>query len=399
MEEKHIVRSTPGLAMLKTKAKHIICLAFCISLFLQAMPCMGAELPGAGQPSVTFSELNADAVFLKQTQSGVCTLASSAMMVRRAAMLSGNRDWQQITEKSIRKYAWAEGTGLKWDFTVSGISVAQKTLASKNELIKLLDKHPEGIVIYDTRKPHAILATDYTDGVLYCSDPSNDRPIGRYPIEKASITAEAATRCWYVKKPVDLSVVKDNSDDSASTGGNANNGDSAGDNANSGDSAGDNANSGSINADGSDYEAGSLKYRILGAEAKTAVCIGQAKEKTSVTVPDTVKVNGEEYRVIQIAENAFANSAKLKEISIGANVGSIEPKAFYKCKKLKKVTIHAKNLRAIGADAFAKINKKAQILVLAGQLETFAALLTGTSLPGTATVGVYSGSGSGTKAS
>ena len=39
-------------------------------------------------------------------------------------------------------------------------------------LIQLLAEHPEGIVLYDRRQPHAVLLTDYTDGVFYCSDPA-----------------------------------------------------------------------------------------------------------------------------------------------------------------------------------------------------------------------------------
>lgn len=314
----------------------------------------GDNQTGNGQTeekhAVTFSELNDEEVFLKQSQARVCTLAASTMMIRRAAMLSGNTDWRQITEKSVRKYAWAEKTGLKWNFTAAGISVAHKTLASKNELIQLLGKHPEGIVIYNSRKPHAILVTDYTNGILYCSDPSNDKPSGRYPITQASITAESAGRCWYVKHPVDLTVVKTDEQQS-------------------------------------EQAVNGLLYRVLDQEKKTAVCTGRIAEDTVVTVPETVMLNGMEYQVVQIAEGAFADSGKLKEITIGANVAEIEPKAFFQCKKLQKVTIHADNLKKIGTDAFGKIHKKARILIIGEQMETFAALLSGTAVPVTATIG------------
>lgn len=333
---------------------YMICLTFFFSLIVQTVSSR-AETKQEQQPEektiVTFSQLNDEEVFLKQSQAHVCTLTASAMMVRRAAMLSGNKDWKQITEQSVRKYAWAEKTGLKWNFTAAGISVTHKSLSSKSELLRLLDKHPEGVVIYNSRQPHAILVTDYTDGVLYCSDPSNDKPSGRYPIAQASIMAESASRCWYVKKPVDLQVIKEDADQAF------------------------------------DQIAGDLTYRILDEEAKTVVCTGLASNNsTAVTVPDQVEINGSEYQVVQIAEGAFANSEKLKEVTIEADVTSIEPKAFYQCKKLKKVTIHADNLQKIGADAFAQIYKKAQILIIGEQMETFAMLLTGTSVPVTATV-------------
>lgn len=300
---------------------------------------------------ITFQQLNAGEVFLKQSQARVCTLTASTMMIRRAAMLSGNSDWRQITEKSVRKSAWAEKTGLKWNFTAAGVSVAHKTLSSKTELIRLLDRHPEGIVIYNARKPHAILITDYTDGVFYCSDPANDKPDGRYPVAQASITVESATRCWYVKSPVNLTVDKGTMDQQAG------------------------------------HRVDNLIYTILDAEAKTAACTGRAFADAAVVVPDTVWIDGVEYQVVQITEGAFADSDNLKEIVVGADVTDIGPRAFYQCKNLQKVTINAASLRRIGTDAFAKINKKAKILVVGNRIEAFAAMLSGTSVPVTATIG------------
>ena len=49
---------------------------------------------------ITFEELNDENVFIKQSRRGTCTLASSAMIMRRAAMLAGYEDWEDITESS-----------------------------------------------------------------------------------------------------------------------------------------------------------------------------------------------------------------------------------------------------------------------------------------------------------
>ncbi len=314
-----------------------------------------SETDEAKGQGVTFLELNDEAVFLKQSRARVCTLTASAMMIRRAAMLSGNTDWKQITEKSVRKNAWSEGTGLKWNFKTSGISVTQKPLASSRELVTLLASHPEGVVIYNPRKPHAILITDYTDGIFYCSDPAGDKPSGRYPVSRASITVESATRCWYVSQPQGLTVIREDSGDL------------------------------------SDHQIDGIMYRILDSEEKTAECTGFLTDSTSVIIPDTVLINGAEYKVAEIAENAFAYDTQLKEIVIGANVTDIGQRAFYQCKKLKKVWISAQRLKEIGTEAFAQIHKKAQILIEGAQIETFAALLTGTAVPQTVTVGTGAG--------
>ena len=50
--------------------------------------------------AATYEEINQDQVFLKQEQRGTCTLASTAMMLRRAALLNGDENWAQITEAS-----------------------------------------------------------------------------------------------------------------------------------------------------------------------------------------------------------------------------------------------------------------------------------------------------------
>ena len=83
------------------------------------------------------------------------------------------------------------------------MQVGYSTLPSNNEekkavLIQLLAEHPEGIVLYDRRQPHAVLLTDYTDGVFYCSDPSNGVASGRVPLSAASISIGGASCYWYI---------------------------------------------------------------------------------------------------------------------------------------------------------------------------------------------------------
>lgn len=67
---------------------------------------------------ITFEELNDENVFIKQSERGTCTLASSAMIMRRAAMLAGFENWEDITESSVGSVAWREGVGISWTFYV-----------------------------------------------------------------------------------------------------------------------------------------------------------------------------------------------------------------------------------------------------------------------------------------
>ena len=138
-------------------------------------------------PGALAVDLNVDAGFyFKQSRGGTCTLASAAMMLRRRAYLDGLTDWIDVTENSVKSSAWAGG--LSHSFNYKAMQVGYATLPSSNAektrvLIELLAQHPEGIVLYDRRQPHAVLLTDYTDGVFYCSDPagsvSSGREIGR----------------------------------------------------------------------------------------------------------------------------------------------------------------------------------------------------------------------------
>ena len=128
-------------------------MALVLSLVLMAV-----MLPGA-----LAVDLNVDAGFyFKQSRGGTCTLASAAMMLRRRAFLDGLTDWTDVTENSVRGSAWAGG--LSHSFNYNAMQVGYSTLPSNNEekkavLIQLLAEHPEGIVLYDRRQPHAVLPT------------------------------------------------------------------------------------------------------------------------------------------------------------------------------------------------------------------------------------------------
>lgn len=158
---------------------------------------------GMDGKAATFEEVNQSTVFLKQPGgSNTCTLYSATMLVRRAAMLNDNENWAELTADVIRSAAWVTGIGLKWSFQCSGINVGHSSFSgSSQDLITLLNAHPEGIIIYDRAKPHAILVTDYTEGIFYCADPAPGIGEGRIPISSASITVEGVDDIWYVSSP------------------------------------------------------------------------------------------------------------------------------------------------------------------------------------------------------
>ncbi len=169
-------------------------LAFC--LLAAAAPAAAALSPRSDINTIT-------EFYAKQQRSNTCTLASAAMMVRRRAYLDGLENWAALTESRLRRVAWSY-VGLSHQFTISGITVGygdfDRSAPVTDQIIALLADHPEGIVVYNRSYPHAILVTDYTDGVLYCSDPAQGAPSGRYPVSRASIGITRAHSYWYVKQ-------------------------------------------------------------------------------------------------------------------------------------------------------------------------------------------------------
>ncbi len=142
-----------------------------LALVLTMLPAMAI--------SALAETINDDNVFLMQSGSGKCTLTSAVMMLRRRAIIDGNTQWETITESTLGEVAWINGTGMRYNYSLMGMSVSVKSYSGmsaaekKSALLALLDEHPEGIEIYDGGIPHAVLLTDYdaaTD-TFYCADP------------------------------------------------------------------------------------------------------------------------------------------------------------------------------------------------------------------------------------
>ena len=160
---------------------------------------LAAELP-------EFPEIDEPQVFIKQDYSnGTCTLASAAMMLRRAAILSGDENWAQINESSCRSAFWRGG--LPYTFSYGDFSVDHDWLpggaANREVLAQVLAQHPEGVVILSYGAHHGVLLTDCTDGLFYCADPAPSVPAGRMPIEQAWGTRVENSRAyWYITDPI-----------------------------------------------------------------------------------------------------------------------------------------------------------------------------------------------------
>lgn len=164
---------------------------------------IGLGQAGAKVKAATFSDINEPYVFLKQQGSDTCTLCSNTMMLRRAALLRGDSDWDSITESALRSRIWIEGVGMYNTYSYKGFNVrygkTSNPWSSEAELRDLLSRHPEGIVAYDYQYPHAILLTDYTDGVFYCAEPARCVDSGRVTASKAIVSVSGIEAYWYIE--------------------------------------------------------------------------------------------------------------------------------------------------------------------------------------------------------
>ncbi|WP_408071449.1 leucine-rich repeat protein [Butyrivibrio sp. JL13D10] len=120
---------------------------------------------------------------------------------------------------------------------------------------------------------------------------------------------------------------------------------------------------------------------IVSSAADTDLQVMFVKPRSStastVRIPSSVVIDGNEYRVTEIAEGVFNGNKKLKKVIIGDNVEKIGENAFYKCKKLKTIRIESTYLKKknVGKNAFKKISKKAVVKVPKGKKKSYKKIL------------------------
>lgn len=90
-------------------------------------------------------------------------------------------------------------------------------------------------------------------------------------------------------------------------------------------------------------------------------CTG--KNRTSISIPANVRLEGEEYEVSVLGEGAFRGHKKVKSVTVGIHVSQIEEYAFDGCKQLKKIMIKSEQIEYMGKNAFRGIHAKGVIYV------------------------------------
>lgn len=92
-------------------------------------------------------------------------------------------------------------------------------------------------------------------------------------------------------------------------------------------------------------------YSVTKAGSAVAFVRTKDANKTTFSIPSTVKAGGVTYKVTSVADNAFKNNKRLRKVTVSGNVTSIGVSAFQGCTVLRTVNLGA-NVKTIGAQAF-----------------------------------------------
>ena len=99
-----------------------------------------------------------------------------------------------------------------------------------------------------------------------------------------------------------------------------------------------------------------LKYNITDESNKTVEVIGYVTvPEGKLEIPATVNIDGADYSVTQIGNNAFYQCHEITELIIGKNVSSIGEYGFYDCRNIEKMTVHAITPPTVGTYGLAAI--------------------------------------------
>lgn len=108
---------------------------------------------------------------------------------------------------------------------------------------------------------------------------------------------------------------------------------------------------------------GNYIYEIMDDEQNEVELSSTANQTlTNVDIPVEVSYKGVKYKVTSIGEKAFYKNVKIKKVTIGDNVSSIENYAFYGCKNVTSIKL-GKKVELIGDSSFRKCTKLKSIVL------------------------------------
>lgn len=132
-------------------------------------------------------------------------------------------------------------------------------------------------------------------------------------------------------------------------------------------------------SNGDKVTASKVTYKVTSTKNNTVTYQKDKKASTkkTVSVPATVKVNGETYKVTAVANDAFKNAKKLTKVTVSKNITKIGANAFSGCSKLTTITIKSTKLTSVGKNVLKGTSKKLVIKVPANKVAAYKKLFKG----------------------
>ena len=123
------------------------------------------------------------------------------------------------------------------------------------------------------------------------------------------------------------------------------------------------------------FTKGNITYCRNHSNKNTVKIITVNRNIKSVKIPSYVSWKGVRYTVTRIDQKAFYGCKKLKKVTIGRKVTYIGKKAFYGCKNLRSVIFQGKKFNKIQKKAFTKTNGKLRFVIPKKSKEIYVHLL------------------------
>jgi hypothetical protein len=124
-------------------------------------------------------------------------------------------------------------------------------------------------------------------------------------------------------------------------------------------------------------------YKVTNVKSKTVSFAKVKKNAKTVNIVSSVEINGVTYKVTSIAASAFKGDKKLTSVTIPATVKTIGKNAFNGCSKLKTITINSSKITKIGSKAFSGVSKKAVVKAPSKKVAAYKKLLKKAKFTGT----------------
>lgn len=132
---------------------------------------------------------------------------------------------------------------------------------------------------------------------------------------------------------------------------------------------------------GDKVKIGNINYTIINAAAKGGnvnVYKLQNNKINSVTIPNSVKINNNSYKVTKLSDNIFSFNYNLKRITLGKNISTIPNSCFRGSKEIINITIKNQNIELdnVGKKAFSGLSRKIKIKVPKGKVSAYKRIFT-----------------------